>query len=377
MIRLIISILLLLSSLLVICKAPLHFLWLFAVVITNYPFVFIFLSSILFISCFWAATFKLAAIFISFASLVIYTLPVLSAYKQGSHLKDGIAKAFPSPGNGNGLQQPFNFFTMFGGLGIKDVAPQTLTYKTIDGHNLALDFYPSSSPGNSPLIIVVHGGSWENGDSKQFIDFNNHFVNKGYNVAAINYRLAPAYKSPAPMEDTRDAIAYLTKNAASLKIDAANVIIVGRSAGAQIALVAAYSAPNPNIKGVIDFYGPADMVWGGQAKTNKLMLNTEQVYKDYFGGVYKEVPAVFKANSACEYVNASTPPTLIIHGEIDAMVSHIHSEHLDKKLEQFKVPHYFLSMLYATHACDYNISSPGGQLTTYAVEHFIYAVTKK
>ena len=179
------------------------------------------------------------------------------------------------------------------------------------------------------------------------------------------------------MQDTKDAIRYLKANATSLHIDTNNIILVGRSAGAQIALVAAYKETIPGLKGVVDFYGHADMVWGGQAKTNKLMLNTDKIYKDYFGGVYNEVPQNFAANSACEYVHAGTPPTLIIHGEIDAMVSNIHSEHLDDKLSTYNIPHYFLSMQYATHACDYNINSPGGQLTTYAVEHFIYAVTNK
>ncbi len=376
MLRLIISVLLLLVSLLILFKAPLHFLWLLAVVITNYPYIFMLLSSALFISCFWAAKLKLAGMFISFVSLVIYTLPVLSAYKQAGYLQDNFTKAFPSTYKQGQLKQPYSFFAMFAGIGIKDVVPQILTYKTVDGKNLTLDYYPSSSNNPSPVIVVVHGGSWENGDSKQFIDFNSYFASRGYNIAAINYRLAPAYQSPAPMDDTKDAVAWLTNNAPTLKIDTSNIVLLGRSAGAQIALVAAYSSHNPNIKGVIDFYGPADMVWGGQVKPNNLMLNTNQIYKDYFGGIYNEVPQNFKANSACEYVNASTIPTLIIHGEIDAMVSHIHSEHLSAKLAQYNVSHYFVSLPFATHACDYSINSPGGQLTTYAVERFIQSVIK-
>ncbi len=375
MIRLVIAILLLLSSLLVVYKAPMHFLWLLAVVITNYPWLFILLCMAVFISAFWAAKYKLLVMFVSLAALAIYTLPVVYIYKKSTRVKTTLAKSFHGTKHIN--RQPFNFFTMFSGLTIKQVTPQAMVYKTTEGQGLSLDYYAADSVGTAPVIVVVHGGSWESGDNKQFIDFNSYFANRGYNVAAINYRLAPAYQSPAPMEDAHDAIQYLKANAQGLHIDTNNIVLLGRSAGAQVALMAAYNANIPGLKGVVDFYGPADMVWGGQAKTNRLMLNTDKIYKDYFGGVYSEVPQNFKANSACEYVHAGTPPTLIIHGETDAMVSHIHSEHLDDRLSAYNIPHYFLSMQYATHACDYNINSPCGQLTTYAVEGFIYSVTHK
>jgi len=376
MLRAILSVLLLLLSLLIVFKAPLHFLWLVVVLITNYPYVFMAAALLLLITGFLYKQKRPVILITSFIALLLYTMPVIAAYQQNAQLPAGLTKSFKLAA-GKGLTSPFSFFKMFTGIGVKTITPQTAVYKTIDGNSLTADIYNIQSTQKKPLLVVVHGGSWESGDSKQFIDFNNYFANSGYVVAAINYRLAPAYKSPAPMEDTRDAVAYLTQHAAQYNVDTNNIILLGRSAGAQIALVAVYSSYNPNIKGVIDFYGPADMVWGGQVKTNSLMLDTRQIYKDYFGGQYNEVPQVFKANSACEYVNTSTVPTLIIHGTIDPMVSHIHSEHLNDKLAANKVPHYFLSMPYATHGCDYAISSPGGQISTYAVEQFLQAVIKQ
>lgn len=376
MLRAILSVLLLLMSLLVVFTAPLHFLWLLAVIITNYPIVFMVAALLLLISGFIYKQKRPVILISSFIALLLFTMPVIAAYQQNALLPAGLSKSFRLSSN-TGMVSPFSFFKMFTGIGITAVEPQTVTYKTTDGKALTLDVYNNTSTQKKPLLLVIHGGSWESGDSKQFIDFNNYFANRGYTVAAINYRLAPAYKSPAPMEDTRDAINYLTQHAAQYNIDTGNIILLGRSAGAQIALVAAYSTPNPNIKGVIDFYGPADMVWGGQVKTNSLMLDTKQIYKDYFGGQYNEIPQVFKANSACEYVSTLTVPTLIIHGTIDPMVSHIHSEHLNDKLAANKVPHYFLSLPHATHGCDYAISSPGGQVSTYAVEQFLQAVIKQ
>lgn len=377
MLRLILAILLLLSSLLVLFRAPIHFLWLLAVVITNYPYIFAAASLIVFSFTLVIAKYRAVVLITSFIALFVYSVPILMACQQSRYVPKAIGNIFGLHMYKAQWQGCFSILKMFTGYGITPVTPTAVTYKTVGGQALMADVYPCTSANKSPLIIVVHGGSWQSGDNKQFIDFNSYFANRGYTVVAINYRLAPAYKSPAPMEDTRDAITFFTTHANEYNIDTGNIVLVGRSAGAQIALIAAYSQHNPNIKGVVDFYGPADMLWGGQVKTNKLMLNTTQVYNDYFGGVYSQVPQVFKQNSACEYVNAGTPPTLIIHGTTDAMVSHIHSEHLAAKLASNKVPYYFLSLPYATHGCDYSINSPGGQVSTYAVEQFLHAVTKQ
>src|SRR6185437_10505580 len=107
------------------------------------------------------------------------------------------------------LQQPFSFSKMFTGIGVKNVPFKTIAYKTIANDPLTLDYYRATGNKQAPVIIVIHGGSWENGDSRQLPDLNSYLACRGYNIAAINYRLAPAYKSPAPVEDTKDAIEYL------------------------------------------------------------------------------------------------------------------------------------------------------------------------
>src|SRR5205085_8958681 len=101
---------------------------------------------------------------------------------------------------------------------------------------------------------------------------NTELVEAGYNVASINYRLAPAYTYPAPIEDLQAVLAYLRSHATELSIDTNKLILLGRSAGGQIVLSAAYTLRDRAIKGVISFYGPADMVWGYANPTNPLVL---------------------------------------------------------------------------------------------------------
>ncbi|CAF1138692.1 unnamed protein product [Rotaria sp. Silwood1] len=87
----------------------------------------------------------------------------------------------------------------------------------------------------------MHGGSWSGGNNKQLPELNSHLAQAGYHCAAINYRLVPQWKCPAPIEDTAAALTYLRQHADELNIDRNNFILLGRSAGAQTALLAAYT----------------------------------------------------------------------------------------------------------------------------------------
>ena len=372
MLKLIFALLLLLISLLVLFPAPANFLWLVAVVLTNFPYVFITLAAISFYLGTKATKYHWPIMLISLATFIIYTLPIVAAYRQKSNVPLAMKNIFPVKDE-RSLPTVFSFFKMFSAN--VNVPYKTFSYKKVDGKDLTADFYPSSLKISSPLVIVIHGGSWQGGDSKQLPELNSYLAEKGFNVAAINYRLAPAYKAPSPVEDTRDVLNYFLSRSAELNIDSNNIVLLGRSAGAQIALNAAYDFKLPNIKGVVSYYGPADMVWGGQIKVSKLVLNTDLIYGNYFGGTYKQVPQKFVESSALVSADKLSPPTLLIHGNIDPLVFYLHAVHLQKKLNELKVPNYFLQLPFATHGCDYSLKGPAGQVCTYAVERFIKSVT--
>ncbi|MDP1802296.1 MAG: alpha/beta hydrolase [Bacteroidota bacterium] len=373
--RLIVTGLLFLLSLMVFFKAPTNFFWRVSVAITEFPYIFILASLLFFFVCLKANKYKTVVVTLSSITTLIYILPLIQVYVRGNNLEEDLKKKFPFKENEQHLQQPYSFIKMFSGINPKEIAPQIFAYKKLPERELNIDFYPSKTNSVSPCVIVVHGGSWAEGDSKQLPDLNSYLANKGYHVAAINYRLAPKYKSPAPVEDVRDVIKYLTTNSEKLKIDTSNFVLLGRSAGGQIALCAAYTYNLPNIRGVISFYAPADMVWGARIKSNKLVLNTDKVFTDYLGGLIDEVPQKYHEAGAIDHVNKNSTPTLIIHGVHDAMVAYGHSERLDKKLEENNVQHYFLNLPWATHGCDYNINGPSGQITTFAIERFLNSVT--
>ena len=379
MLRLILTLLFFLLALLVIFRAPTNFFWRVSVAITEFPYFFVIASILLLIWSFWAVNFKITSITLSFLSLTLYSLPVFNAYQKSSALQQDLLialKTSDTKANKNQLENPFAFWKMLSGIGTKNVSCDAMEYKTDAEKKLTLDFYTANTKTKAPCVVVIHGGSWAEGDNKQLPDLNSYLANCGYNVAAINYGLAPMYKCPEPVEDTKAAITYLTQHSQELNIDTNNFILLGRSAGGQIALLTAYTCNNPNIKGVISFYAPADMVWGARIKGNPWVLNTDKVLSDYVGGSIDEVPEKYTSSSPAEFVTASSKPTLLIHGENDAMVAFEHSIRLQKKLNDCKVPNYLLNLPFATHGCDYNINGPSGQLSTFAIECFIKSVVK-
>ena len=372
MLRLAFSIILFLISLLVVFRAPANFLWLFAVAVTSYPYIGMLISALSFYLGARGRGFPLADMIISGAAFLIFSLPVLAAFSQIYSVPKEMADTFPVQ-NENSMPDVFDFFEMFDDN--LHTPFHSLVYKEIDSVKLMADFYPSVTGNVAPLVIVIHGGSWRSGDNKQLPELNSYLASKGYNVAAINYRLAPVYKAPAPAEDTRDAINYFLQHYRHYKIDTDNIVLLGRSAGGQIALSTAYELDFKGIKGVVSFYGPADMVWGGQVKVSPLVLNTDKIYKDYFGGLYKEIPEKFKESSAIDHADSQSPATLTIHGRIDPLVSFQHPVRLKNKLDSLNVKNYFLALPFATHGCDYSLKSPAGQVSTYAVERFLNSVT--
>ena len=373
--------LLFLISLLIIFKAPTGKLWLLAVIASEYSIIFAGVTILFLSTNLYVASHTFLGTIIGLTALVIFLSPIVRAYFIGQTLEHNLEKAFRSTKNTTFaydqklVNEPFTAYKIL--RSISKTSFRTLTYIMYNDLTLTLDFYKSIVPGKRPCLIVIHGGSWNSGNSKQLPELNSYLAQAGYHCAAINYRLAPHWNCPAPIEDVDAAITYLRQQADELNIDADNFVLFGRSAGGQVALLAAYTLQQLCIRGVIDLYGPADMIWGYMTPTNPLVMNSREVLAKYIGGHYPQMPDKYVASSPIEFVNEQTVPTLIFHGQIDALVFDEHSRRLASKLEQHGIPHYFLGLPWATHGFDYSLNGPGGQLSTYAIHYFLNVVTRQ
>lgn len=256
-------------------------------------------------------------------------------------------------------------------ISMPKVRPETYTFKA----GLTLDLYRRKAiPGRLPVIVVVHGGSWQHGDSNQIPAVNQYLARRGYAVAAVNYRKAPADPFPAARDDVVAAIAYLKLNADKLLLDPERIVLLGRSAGGQLVLVVAYGIQDPAIRGVVSLYAPTDMVWSWENPGNPLVIKAHKLLWDYLGGSPDQKLTTYRKASPWHLVHASAPPTLMLHGNRDEMVWPRQSERLMERLDQFRVNHLFLPLGWAEHGFDANLWGPGGQIYLYVLERFLASV---
>lgn len=115
-----------------------------------------------------------------------------------------------------------------------------------------------------PLVVFVHGGSWENGNKDQYAFVGQSFAQAGYVTAVINYRKAPEFVYPAFVQDSAQAIAWVYQNADKLYANPEKMAVVGQSAGAFNAVAAVsnadflspYGMTPSDIKAVVGIAGP-------------------------------------------------------------------------------------------------------------------------
>jgi acetyl esterase/lipase len=223
-----------------------------------------------------------------------------------------------------------------------------------------------------PVVLVLHSGGWDGGRRDEFSAFNAALARLGWVVAAMDYRLAPEHPWPAQREDVLKALEHLRQHAKRLAVDPGHVVLLGRSAGAHLALDFAYSTQDPAIQGVIGLYGPADLRFAWEHGRPDDVLDSLRLLRQFCGGE-PSPGGCFDDASPIQHVSAGSPPTLLLHGRNDALVWHRQSERLRDRLREQGVPHQFVSLPWATHGFDWAPQSPGGQAALYSIEHFLMA----
>ena len=152
---------------------------------------------------------SLLQVAIGFSAIVVYFYPLIRAYFLAQQLPKDLEQAFGKWTNTK--TKPLDLTKLL--TKIQRIERRSLTYAELDGITLKLDYYNSAVSGKRPCVVVIHGGSWVSGDSRQLSSLNNRLAQIGYNVASINYRLAPKWNFPAPIEDATAALKYLRAHA--------------------------------------------------------------------------------------------------------------------------------------------------------------------
>lgn len=209
-----------------------------------------------------------------------------------------------------------------------------------EAKNQKMNIYlPENGFGPFPVIFFLHGGGWQSGSRsdtqvKPFL----HGINRGYAVISCDYRLIPEVYYPENLYDVKAALNFIGMHGSEYMLDTSRLVIAGASAGAHLALMAAFTqglpafspAPTsdlPVIRAVIEQFGPTDFAsenaqyeQSGYARmyppaplgqgTADRLLNADTSHN----------PALLNFLSPICNVHKDIPPVLILHGRFDPMV---------------------------------------------------------
>ena len=270
---------------------------------------------------------------------------------------------------------------------------RTYTFAKADGVDLQLDVYLPiiENANNGASIIVVHGGSWRGGQRSDFPEWNRWLAAQGFTVFDVDYRLAPQPNYLTAAGDVKCAVCWVKNHAAEFNIKPERIALLGRSAGAHLALLAAYSADDSRIpatcaenkssekvRAVVSFYAPINLLWAFDNPANERVIDGKLTLSNFLGGNPHESDELrerYVLASPLSHVFAETPPTFLIHGGHDQLVRDENMSFLDEKLKEAKVPHELIFIPYAQHGFDYNFNGFGSQIVQPSILDFLSANT--
>jgi acetyl esterase/lipase len=198
-----------------------------------------------------------------------------------------------------------------------------------------LDILQARAPAlkDRPGVIVIHGGGWVEGEKESVVErFCVPFVQHGFVVANVEYRLAKAALAPAAVNDVLNAAKWFHDHAAEYKVDADRMVVTGDSAGGHLALMVGMTpasadlGPATKISAIIDFYGIADVtdqIEGANQRPYAVAWLPEQAHR----------MELARRLSPIGYVRKGLPPVLAIHGDADSMVPFDQSVRLTSALK--------------------------------------------
>ncbi|HEY0428230.1 MAG TPA: alpha/beta hydrolase [Pyrinomonadaceae bacterium] len=367
----------------IVVPAPHKYVWLYSVAVSEWSLwlgaialtgMILALLNYAFYKSGWTTA---LALIIGAIALLISLYPMLSAFQAAREKHAALS-----------------FTQYFNGLsgGWSGVQPKTYVFKSNGETELKMDVYvpPENVAGRGAGVVVVHGGSWNAGARGDFPQWNLWLAANGFTVFDIDYTLAPQPNYKTAIGDVKCAVLQIKKRAAEFGISPGKVVLLGRSAGAHLALIAAYSANDAqlpptcaeaqsrendeSVRAVVSFYAPTDLTWAYDHPANQFVIDGPQTIANLIGGSpheSDEIRARYLLASPVERVDFNSPPTLLMHGGQDQLVRAENLDLLAEKLKQAGVRHETLVIPYAQHGFDYNFYGWGSQIARPLILDFL------
>jgi acetyl esterase/lipase len=225
-----------------------------------------------------------------------------------------------------------------------------IVYGVENNYENKLDLYERKNatiPG--PVLVYIHGGGWTGGSKEGGFNKVLPYLEQGWNVVNVEYRLARVSLAPAAVEDCICALKWVGIHAAEHHIDANRIVVTGDSAGGHLALMVGMTPesagldrecaghPLPKVAAIVDWYGITDV-------NDLLSGDNMKTYAVQWLGSLPNREDVARRVSPMQYVRAGLPPTLMIQGDADPTVPYQHSVKLHAALDKAGVPNQLLTI---------------------------------
>jgi len=186
------------------------------------------------------------------------------------------------------------------------------------------DLYAATTPGLHPAIIYIHGGSWRSGSKSEFRRLATDLAAQGYVGLSIDYDLQ-SHSWPNSLHQSQAAVAFLRSHADEYHIDPNHIIVVGTSAGAELAALLALD-PAQHIAAAVILNGVFD-----------LTVHAYVIHRYLGVGCAPVQPACTDA-SPINQIHPGAPPFFVGHGTSDHTVPYLAAQNFIAALQQAKVP---------------------------------------
>jgi acetyl esterase/lipase len=270
----------------------------------------------------------------------------------------------------------------------QEIVRSTYTYKTTGDLRIRADVYWKPDNIVRPAILWLHGGALIMGNRRGLNAAQaERYLDGGYTIISIDYRLAPQAKLSQILDDLDDAYRWVRDEGPKLfRIDPNRIAVIGHSAGGYLALTAGFRL-HPRPTAVVSFYGYGDIAAEWYSRPDAFYnrqppVSKEEAYQavgtrlisDDLGtnrGLFylytrqqglwpvevaghdpDKEPRVFDLFCPLRNVTKDYPPTVLLHGDEDTDVPFEQSALMAKELERHGVRHEFIRMAGRGHGFD-------------------------
>ncbi|MFC5600795.1 carboxylesterase family protein [Deinococcus cellulosilyticus] len=191
---------------------------------------------------------------------------------------------------------------------------QDLPYGPLDRQ--VLDVYRPHGKSESPVLLFIHGGSWNTGDKSHYLSLAEKFCQQGHVVVCMNYRLYPEVVFPAFVEDAALAVNWVVQNIHTYGGKPDRLAVMGHGAGADSATLLAFDPrylqqqhlTRQVIRALVCISGTYDSLYQNiKLVGHPLLLGNLQDSRDVF---------------AAEFVQDQSMPVLLLHGMLSPHIDH-------------------------------------------------------